>query len=159
MHVPWGVFSAQSASTGQMNGRGQGRSNLAEEFDLFVGIDWASESHEVCVLDRERRVVDRKTIEHSGAGMTQLCDLLLRLSNHKPSRVAVAIETPRGAVVETLVERQFKVFAINPKQIDRFRDRHTGPAQKMTVRMRSFWPVRCELIYTFFIRFNWMKRR
>jgi hypothetical protein len=71
----------------------------------------------------------------------------------------VAIETPRGAVVETLVERQFKVFAINPKQMDRFRDRHTGPAQKMTVRMRSFWPVRCELIYTFFIRFNWMKRR
>ncbi len=112
-----------------MNGRGQGRSNLAEEFDLF-GIDWASESHEVCVLDRERRVVDRKTIEHSGAGMTQLCDLLLRLSNHKPSRVAVAIETPRGAVVETLVERQFKVFAINPKQMDRFRDRHTGAGAK-----------------------------
>ena len=112
------------------HGRGQERSNLAEQFDLFVGIDWASESHEVCVLDGERRVVDRKTVEHSGAGMAQLCDLLLKLSKNQPSCVAVAIETPRGAVVETLVERQFKVFSINPKQMDRFRDRHTVPGAK-----------------------------
>jgi len=113
------------------HGRGQERSTLAEEqFELFVGIDWASESHEICVLDAERRVIDRKTIEHSGAGMTQLCELLLKLSSHQPSRVAVAIETPRGAVVETLVERQFKVFAINPKQMDRFRDRHTVAGAK-----------------------------
>jgi transposase len=39
--------------------------------------------------------------------------------------VAVAIETPRWALVESLVERGFHVYAINPKQLDRFRDRHT----------------------------------
>src|SRR5262249_36167499 len=42
-----------------------------------------------------------------------------------PQRVAVAIEVPRGAIVEGLVERGFHVFAINPKQLDRFRDRHS----------------------------------
>jgi hypothetical protein len=56
---------------------------MSEEFDLFVGIDWAAENHEVCVLDTERRVIDRKTIEHSGAGIAQLCDLLLKLSHHQ----------------------------------------------------------------------------
>ena len=111
-------------------GCGQDGSVVSERFELFVGIDWAAESHEVCVLDAERRVIDRKTVEHSGAGVAQLCDLLVKLSNHQPSRVAVAIETPRGAVVETLVERQFAVFAINPKQMDRFRDRHSTAGAK-----------------------------
>jgi hypothetical protein len=39
--------------------------------------------------------------------------------------VAVAIEVPRGAVVATLVERGLQVFALNPTQLDRLRDRHT----------------------------------
>jgi transposase len=44
--------------------------------------------------------------------------------------VAVAIEIPRGAIVETLIERGFHVFALNPKQLDRFRDRHTVAGAK-----------------------------
>ncbi len=103
---------------------------MPEEYELFVGIDWASESHEVCVLNAERRVIDRKNIEHSGTGIAELADWLVRLSNNQPSRVAVAIETPRGAVVETLVERQIEVYSINPKQMDRFRDRHTVAGAK-----------------------------
>ena len=35
----------------------------------------------------------------------------------------MAIETPRGPVVESLMERGFAVHSINPKQLDRFRDR------------------------------------
>lgn len=42
----------------------------------------------------------------------------------------MAIETPRGAIVEMLVERGLEVFAINPKQLDRFRDRHTVAGAK-----------------------------
>ena len=42
-----------------------------------------------------------------------------------PARIGVAIETPLGAIVEMLLERGFAVFAINPKQLDRFRDRFT----------------------------------
>jgi transposase len=44
--------------------------------------------------------------------------------------VHVSIEVPHGAVVETLLERGFTVFAINPKQLDRFRDRHTVAGAK-----------------------------
>ena len=42
----------------------------------------------------------------------------------QPQRVAVAIEVPRGAMVEGLLDRGFHLFALHPKQLDRFRDRH-----------------------------------
>ena len=113
------------------HGHGRGQEDaLSQQYRLFVGIDWAAKNHEVCVLDSERRVIARKTIEHSGTGVTQLVDLLLEFSSNEPSQVAVAIETPRGALVETLVERAFHVFALNPKQLDRFRDRHSVAGAK-----------------------------
>ncbi len=43
---------------------------------------------------------------------------------------AVAIEVPRGAIVEGLLDRGFHVFALNPKQLDRFRDRHSVAGAK-----------------------------
>jgi transposase len=42
----------------------------------------------------------------------------------------VALEAPRGAVVEHLLEQRFAVYAINPKQVDRFRDRHSPAGAK-----------------------------
>jgi transposase len=65
-----------------------------------------------------------------GAKIWQLAAWLWTLSAGQPQRVAVAIEVPRGAIVEGLVERGFNVFAINPKQLDRFRDRHSVAGAK-----------------------------
>ena len=45
-------------------------------------------------------------------------------------RVAVGIEVPRGALVELLLERGAAVFALNPKQLDRFRDRFSVAGAK-----------------------------
>ena len=42
-----------------------------------------------------------------------------------PDQIHVAIEVPHGPVVEIVAERGFKVHTINPKQMDRFRDRFT----------------------------------
>ena len=50
---------------------------MADQYDLYVGIDWAAENHEICVLKPDRSIIDRKTIEHSGAGVAQLSELLL----------------------------------------------------------------------------------
>lgn len=103
---------------------------MNQQYRLFVGIDWAKDEHTICVLDAERKVVERRTIEHSGAGLGQLGDLLTKLSGDDPACVAAAIETPRGAVVEYLVERGFAVYSLNPKQMDRFRDRHSVAGAK-----------------------------
>lgn len=103
---------------------------MDQQYRLFVGIDWAKEEHTICVLDVDQKVVERRTIEHSGTGLGQLAELLTKLCAEDPTCVAVAIETPRGAVVESLVERGFAVYSLNPKQMDRFRDRHTVAGAK-----------------------------
>src|SRR3954470_22057466 len=44
-------------------------------------------------------------------------------SRCNPGSVAVAIEVPHGPVVDALLDRGFAVHAINPKQLERLRDR------------------------------------
>src|ERR1044072_1244198 len=101
-----------------------------EDYGWFVGIDWATDAHEVCVLTPAREVVSQRKVEHAGSAIAEFAAQLAKRCAGKPERVAIAIEIPRGAVVESLVERGFHVYAINPKQLDRFRDRHSVAGAK-----------------------------
>jgi transposase len=94
---------------------------LAAEW--FVGIDWATDAHAVCVVDREGRVVERREVPHTSAGLQQLVEALLERAGCDLTRVVIGIEIPRGTLVDLCVERGLAVYAINPKQVDRFRDR------------------------------------
>ena len=96
----------------------------------FAGIDWASKSHRVCLLDREGDRVHERDVPHEGAALNELCTWLLQTTGAPSGEIAVAIETPRGPLVELLLERGFQVFALNPKQLDRFRDRFTVAGAK-----------------------------
>jgi transposase len=99
------------------------------DYDLYVGVDWATETHQVCCLDAQGQKCAEWAVPHSGAGLAQLTEqLMARVAD--PARIAVAIETPRGAVVDTLLDLGCHVFAVNPKQLDRFRDRHTVAGAK-----------------------------
>ncbi len=95
----------------------------------FAGIDWGSERHQACLLDAAGKVVGERAFAHGGAGLAALCDWLTSTAGH-PSTVAVAIEVPHGPVVDTLLERGFAVHAINPKQLDRLRDRFSVAGAK-----------------------------
>jgi transposase len=103
---------------------------MIEDIQWFVGIDWATQSHRVCLLDVEGRHVNERDFAHGGAGLTELRDWLLEKTKAVPGQIAVAIETPHGPVVEMLLDHGFCVFAINPKQLDRFRDRFTVAGAK-----------------------------
>ena len=64
------------------------------------------------------------TDQHCGMGLTtEMADWIVRTTQSSPHKVGVAIETPRGPVVESLMGREFVVYSINPKQLDRYRDR------------------------------------
>jgi transposase len=91
---------------------------------LFVGIDWATEAHQICVVNNRDEVLHERVIQHSGPAVTEFIAWLISLCEGDTSRLCLAIEVPRGALVETLMERGLVVYAINPKQLDRFRDRH-----------------------------------
>jgi hypothetical protein len=88
----------------------------------FAGVDWGSERHQVCLLDAAGQVVGERAFRHDGAGLAAMCDWLVSIAG-EPSRVAVAIEVPHGPVVDALLDRGFAVHAINPKQLERLRDR------------------------------------
>jgi transposase len=103
---------------------------MVDDRHWFVGIDWATQSYSVCLLDGEGRRVGEREFAHGGAGLTELRDWLLEKTKAAPGQIAVAIETPHGPVVEMLLEHGFVVFAINPKQLDRFRDRFTVAGAK-----------------------------
>jgi transposase len=81
-------------------------------------------------LDRHGRLLEQRRVQHRAEAIAALIDRLIGLAGGDPSSIAVAIEVPRGAVVEALVEPGLHVFAINPKQLDRFRDRHTVAGAK-----------------------------
>jgi transposase len=97
-----------------------------ELFQVFVGIDWGGELHEVCVLSDQS--TKRKTFRHSGDGLRALVRFLQE--ECLEGNAAIAIETPHGPVVESLQEAGFAVFSMNPKQVDRFRDRHSMAGAK-----------------------------
>lgn len=96
----------------------------------FVGIDWASEEHQVHVTDAAGVKLGARRFPHSGAGLAALAEWVMEITEARPEEVHVAIETPHGPVVESLMERGFRLHAINPKQLDRFRDRFSPAGAK-----------------------------
>src|SRR4051794_16797938 len=119
IQVPAGVVMAR----GIREDRTMAEETMAEEtIRWFAGIDWGSAKHQACLLDRAGKVVGERAFAHGGAGLAALCDWLVSAAGD-PGSVAVAIEVPHGPVVDALLDRGFAVHAINPKQLDRLRDR------------------------------------
>ena len=96
-----------------------------DEYRIYVGIDWATEAHQACVLDCTGCILAERSFAHTGEAVAGFTQWLHGVAGGDPSRAAIAIEVPRGAVVETLIEQGFHLYAINPKQLDRFRDRYS----------------------------------
>ena len=104
---------------------------MSDSFRFFVGIDLGSASHQVCVLDASGQTLGERAVAHSGADVAALLVWLTTLTQAAdPPSIAAAAEIPHGAMVEAFLERGYAVFAINPKQLDRFRDRFSVAGAK-----------------------------
>lgn len=101
-----------------------------ETFEWLVGIDWGSEAHALCLLDPKGHIRATRTVAHTASAVHEAIEWLRAQTGATPAAIAVAIETPRGVLVDTLIEQGFSVFALNPKQLDRFRDRFTAAGAK-----------------------------
>lgn len=98
--------------------------------DFFVGIDWGSKCHTVCVVDAQGKALLEEEVAHRGDAVLAFMDRLLRLADNVAARIVAAMESPHGVMVEALMERGVTTYSINPKQLDRFRDRHSGAGAK-----------------------------
>ena len=86
-----------------------------------AGIDWASQSHSVCVLDAAGRVELRLDIAHSQEGIERLIRQLKSFAG-----IAIAIERPSGLLVDALVEAGLRVVPIHPNVLKASRPRYRG---------------------------------
>jgi transposase len=87
---------------------------------FFTGIDWAAETHAVCVMNAAGKIAAEFTIEHSADG---IATLIRRLARHGAAGVMpVAIERPDGRLVDLLLEAGHPVVPVKPNAIKTWRD-------------------------------------
>lgn len=100
--------------------------------DLFVGDDWAEEHHDVELMDAAGRRLARARLPEGMAGMAQLHAMIGKQlgDDADAAAVKVGIETDRGPWVQALIAAGYEVFAVNPLQAARYRDRHTVSGAK-----------------------------
>ena len=87
---------------------------------FFTGIDWAAETHAVCVLDAAGKIAAEFVIEHSADGIARLIRRLARYG--EAGEMPVAIERPDGRLVDLLLEAGHPVVPVKPNAIKTWRD-------------------------------------
>ena len=127
---------------------------MTETFAWFVGIDWGSAEHAVCLMDATGRVHGERRVAHTAMAIHSAVQWIRETTRASAHMIAIGLETPHGALVDTVLDAGFAVFAINPKQLARFRDRFTAAGAKDDSRdaqvaadalrtdRRAFRPVR-----------------
>lgn len=94
------------------------------------GIDWASDHHDVVLIDDTGSLLARARINDTAEGLAQLLQLLVEHGDSAEAPIPVAIETSRGLLVSCLRATGRPVYAINPLAAARYRDRHAVARKK-----------------------------
>lgn len=92
---------------------------------LFAGIDWASKTHAICVVDEHGAIKLRIDIANTGKTFAGLIKRLTKLDVE-----GVAIERCDGPLVEALLDADHQVFVITPRQVKGLRSRYSGSGAK-----------------------------
>jgi len=95
----------------------------------YVGIDWADEAHHVYITDDSGQRLDSFPIDHNTAGMSKLQEHIYGFSR-RLDNVVFSLETDKGLIVSTLMDWGYTVYPINPKAVDRYRDRYRASGVK-----------------------------
>jgi transposase len=95
---------------------------------FFIGLDWASQEHTVCILDATGQVCWRGSIAHSAAGLAELLRRVARFG--PPASLPVAIERPSGLLVDTLMDAGHPVVPIHPNALKASRPRYSAAGSK-----------------------------
>ena len=99
---------------------------------LFVGDDWSEAHHDVEIVDDAGGVLAKRRLPEGVAGLLELHEVIADHlgDDDQPGSVVVGIETDRGPWVAALAAAGYAVFAINPVQVARYRERHSASRAK-----------------------------
>ncbi len=95
---------------------------------LFIRDDWAEAHHDMEIVNENGKVLARKRLPEGVAGIEAFHGLVadhLR-DDDDVADVVGGIETDRGPWVQALLAAGYQVFAINPVQAARYRERHSS---------------------------------
>ena len=90
---------------------------------IFVGNDWAEDHHDIHVMNTDGSKIAARRFPEGVAGISDFHALIAQHATD-PAEVVVGIETDHGLWVASLVGAGYQVYAINPKAVARYRDRH-----------------------------------
>jgi transposase len=96
---------------------------------LFVGVDWAEDHHDVCVMAEDGVALGKRRVADSVAGIGELHGLVAEHSGDE-EQVVVGIEIDRGLVVHSLLAAGYQVYGVNPMASARYRERHATSGAK-----------------------------
>lgn len=96
---------------------------------VYVGVDWSERHHDICLMDGQGAVVTKRRIAEGIQGVAELHQMVAEHAE-QPEQVSVGIETDRGLLVGALCAAGYRVIAINPLSVDRYRDRHSTSGAK-----------------------------
>jgi len=99
---------------------------------LFVGDDWAEDHHDVEIEDADGQRLGKRRFPEGVTGLSGLHSLI---ADHlpedaDPAEVIIGIETDRGPWVQALIAAGYTVYAVNPLQAARYRERHGTSGSK-----------------------------
>jgi transposase len=94
---------------------------------LFVGDDWAEDHHDVELMDASGRRLAKARLPEGVAGIVRLHAMIgAQIGEDEQdaaSQVKIGIETDRGPWVQALIAAGYTVYAVNPLQAARYRER------------------------------------
>lgn len=95
----------------------------------YVGVDWGDQSHGVWACDESGRGILDRTVAHTREGLSEF-RRWLHEARAAGVEVWAAIEKPDGRLVDFLLDGGVVVYPVNPKALDRARDRFRVSAAK-----------------------------
>lgn len=112
----------------------------------YVGVDWAEQTHAVWVVDERGTKVSGDTVPHTAEGLSEW-GRELEQWRAQGIELWAAIERPDGHVVDFLLDHDVVVYPVNPKALDRARDRFRQSGAKRATRLTlACWPIFSALI-------------
>jgi len=96
---------------------------------LLIGIDWADDHHDAAFLDESGQILEEFRFSHNQDGF-DLLNTRIATYDFSSDQVLVAIETKHGLLVHDLVSSGYTVYALNPKAVNRYKDRLRSSSSK-----------------------------
>ena len=89
----------------------------------YMGVDWGDRLHQVYVGDEEGKKVREMKVQESPEGLAEI-GRWLDERRAEGIELWAAIEKPAGRIVDFLLDHGVEVYPVNPKALDRVRDRY-----------------------------------